>query len=39
MNHLPPPASAHTDILTQAEHGRHTLLFFVCLFSAFINEP
>lgn len=27
MNHLPPPASAHVDILTRAEHGRHTFVF------------
>lgn len=28
MNHLPPPASAHADILTRAEHGRRTLSLF-----------
>lgn len=38
MNHLPPPASAHVDILTRAEHGRHTFVF-VFFPPAFINEP
>lgn len=29
MNHLPPPpASAHMDILTRAEHACHTSPFF-----------